>query len=509
MKTRITAGAAVRVTLCAAICGMLLLAATAAFAAGGQEGAATGRPVPIRFLTSGDSGAPWISGDQNDRIFQEINERLGIDLRVDAYKQGQWEKVNVAIASGDMPDVVVNTFPSAAVYQWIDDGVLIPLNDYFDVMPSVQAMCEQESWTAFDGKYYGYPFVTGKGTTNWSFIIRGDWLDAVGMEWPETLDDYWQVMDAFVNEDPDGDGEADTFAFTNQKPGTDFNFIFGAYGLPHFDYNLDENGNVIAWFEHPAWMDGMRYAIAMWEAGFIEPEFMLNDRQMKEDKFYNGKVGSMYNALFRHVNRMRVSLEKVDPDGEMRFGDPPAGPEGHRAAGSWGKNAIYTGITAGSKNPEKAAEFLEFLVDDGRDLLTLGIEGVHYTKSGDTITYIEEERQKDNFASGGWAHPLAWGHVWWPLQAMYLPQTEPNREDALYSVEVASRNMNENLIDFVPDSEVDLGARLDDIYNEHFINILLGRTELTLGYAEMVDRWYAQGGEQVIAEAQELYEKSR
>ena len=184
--------------------------AAVALASGDQDsGSEGGKPVPIRFLTNGDSGAPWVTGAQDDRIFQEINDTLGIELKVDAYKQSQWEKVNVAIASGDMPDVVTNTFPSPAVYQWIRDGVLVPLNDYWQYMPTVKEKCESESWTAFDGKYYGYPFVTGKGTTNWSFIIRGDWLEAVGMEWPETLDDFWKLGEAFIEDDPDGNGKAD------------------------------------------------------------------------------------------------------------------------------------------------------------------------------------------------------------------------------------------------------------------------------------------------------------
>jgi hypothetical protein len=70
---------------------------------------------------------------------------------------------------------------------------------------------------------------------------------------------------------------------------------------------------------------------------------------------------------------------------------------------------------------------------------------------------------------------------------MYLPQAVPNSDDALSSVDIASRNMNANLIDFVPEFQVDLES----------------------GYAEMVDRWYAQGGQEVFAEAQGLYDGSR
>ncbi len=488
----------------AVVAAALVALAPTLFAGPASEQA--GEAVPIRFLTSGDSGAPWITGEQNDRIFQEINRRLGIRLKVEAYKQSEWEKVNVAVASGDIPDLVVNEYPSAAVYQWIDDGILRPLDDYFKAMPGVKAMCEQESWTARKGKFYGYPFITQKGTSNWNLMARGDWMAKVGAKWPDTLDDFYALCKSFVTGDPDGNGKADTFAITGTK-GYDWAFVFFAYGLPHGDYNVDGRGRVIPWFEHPAWVDGMRYLRRMWADGMIDPEYFLNDRQMMEDKFFHGRAGMSYSALFRHVNRIRESLAKVNPRGTMVFGDPPKGPAGKRGGQVMNKKGIYTSITTKAKRPDKAAAFLEFLVKDGRDLLQLGIEGVHYTRQGDKITYIEAERAKDNFAGGGWAHVLAWGHVWWPLEYRYLPQTEPNREDALKSVEVASRNQVSNLIPLTPDKEVELGKILGDIYNEYFVNILTGKIDLDAGSREMFAKWRQQGGEQVLAEAQKLYEQ--
>jgi ABC-type glycerol-3-phosphate transport system substrate-binding protein len=495
MKRVLTAGLAV----------MLAAALTPLFGAGTADQGA-GEAVPLRFLTAGDSAAPWIAGEQNDRIFQEINRRLGIKLKVEAYKQAEYEKVNVAVASGDIPDVVVNEYPSAAVYQWIDDGVLRPLDDYFKLMPAVKEQCDKESWTRRNGKFYGYPFITQKGTSNWNLVIRGDWLDKVGRKWPDTLDDFYATARDFVAKDPDGDGKADTFAFTERKE-FDWAFVFFAYGLPHGDYNLDKSGKVMPWFEHPAWMEGMRFLRRMWAEGLIEPEYVLNDRQMMEDKFYHGRAGMMYSALFRHVSRIRANLAKVDPKGVMAFGDPPKGPTGKRGGQVQNKRGIYTSITTAAKRPDKAAMLIEFLVKDGRELLQLGTEGVHFTRQGDKIIYNEEERAKDNFAGAGWAHPLAWGHVWWPLEYRYLPLTEPSREDALLSVEVASRNQVVNLIPLTPDKEVELGAILTDIYSEYFVNILTGKLPLESGAAELFAKWRGQGGAQVLAEAQKVYEQ--
>ncbi len=41
--------------------------------------------------------------------------------------------------------------------------------------------------------------------------IRQDWLDKFGLEIPQTMDELLTVIDKFTNEDPDGDGENNTY----------------------------------------------------------------------------------------------------------------------------------------------------------------------------------------------------------------------------------------------------------------------------------------------------------
>ena len=47
----------------------------------------------------------------------------------------------------------------------------------------------------------------------------------------------------------------------------------------------------------------MQYIKELWDSGVIDPELMLNDSTKKEEKFYQGKSGSMLAPLFRHVSR--------------------------------------------------------------------------------------------------------------------------------------------------------------------------------------------------------------
>lgn len=322
-------------------------------------------------------------------------------------------------------------------------------------------------------------------------------------------------MKAVTTQDPDGNGKDDTYGFSTNKPnpGETFNafqFVFFAYGLPYADWALDEQGKVIPIFEHPAFRQGMAYLRKLMEEKLIEPEFMVNDRPMKEQKFFQGKIGFMEGPLFRHVSRIEGGLQKVNPEGKLGWTAPPAGPDGKRGMPVKPKGGLLTSITSASKHPEKAAELIEFLLSkEGRDLLQLGIEGIHYTGEGDQIVYNEAEREKDGFAANGWAHPLAWGNVTWPIDENYLPLIEPQRERAQQSVQLASQYIMPNLVNKKTEAEIRYSSVLNDIYNQYFLDMLSGKKDIDTGIEELSRKWREQGGDEILKEVSEAYESGQ
>jgi len=476
----------------------------------GQSQAAE-KPSKLVFMTTGDVAAGSLKG--NDRIIAEINKRLGIELELKIVPEASYDKINVAMATGDYPDVLTINYPTNSLSQWINEGIVIPINDYLNSMPTVKSKLESSlSWTAVNGKYYGYPFIEQE-RSNVNLVYRADWLDKLGLKPPQTLDEFYEALKAIATKDPDGNGKNDTYGLTSAKNGAvvpTFDFIFYAYGLQNGDWALDEKGNVIPKFEHPSFKKGMTFLKKLWDEKLIEPEYMLNDTQMKEQKFYQSKVGFMDAPLFRHVNRIETSLQKLNPNGKLGFAAPPAGPEGTRGMSAAPKTGLFTAITKGSKNPEKAAKFIEFMLSkEGRDLLQLGIEGVHYTKDGDKIVYNEEERAKDSFASGGWAHPLAWGSVVWPLTENYLPQTEPQADRAKDSVRLASENMKPNLVKLRTPAEIEFSGVVNELYYQYFTNMMIGKLDIDTGVAELGKKWREQGGSKILEEVNQAFKDKK
>lgn len=474
-----------------------------------QDQADSSERVPIRWLTTGDTAAEVI--EDGDRIIEEINNRLGIDLTVEIVPEGNTEKVNVAMASGDFPDIVTGAYGTSATQQWIDDGMVISLNDYMDSSPDITAWLEDYEWSAQDGNYYGLPFITQYETANSLVIMRQDWLDNLGFSYPETLDEMKEVLNAFTFNDPDGNGQDDTFGYTAQKltdsSSTPFDWVFFAYGLEYADYTLDEDGNIIAWFEDDSFVPAMQYIKELWDSGVIDPELMLNDSTKKEEKFYQGKSGSMLAPLFRHVSRHESSVQELYPEATISYGLPPKGPDGASGLNRQGKSGMFTCITTACENPDKAAEFLNFMVsEEGNNLLRLGIEGIHYTMDGDTVVFNEEERAKDAFSPDGWAHALAWGSFYWPLESGYLPDTEPNRERALETVELASECQIPNLIKQKTAVEIENASVAGDVFTQYFSDMLQGKIGIEEGAQKLSEEWRAQGGQEIIDSVTEVYQ---
>lgn len=462
----------------------------------------------LRWLAVGDGGAKSI--EAGDRIIEEINNRLGINLVVERVPQDGQEKINLEMSSSTMPDLVTAGFGSTATQNWIDKQLLVPLNDYFDDNPVLKEQLEGElAWTSNedDNLFYGMPFITQYNVANTCLTFRGDWLDKFNLTYPKNFEEVEAIFDKFTNEDPDGNGQKDTYGITMQKPTGDWSWVFAGFGIEHGDYMLDEEGKVIPAFEHPYYKEALEWIKKIYDAGYVDKEFVLNDIKSMEEKFFQGKAGSLNAPLFRHVSRIENSLKELNPDARIEYGSAPEGPHGHGNSAQ-GKNGLFTAITTSCAHPEKAAAFINFMIsDEGKELVRLGIEGVHYTKDGDKIVYNEEERAKDSFSPNGWAHPLAWGNFFWPLESNYLPETEPNRDRALESIKFATQDQRPNLIKRKTREETEYGKELGDIYESHFMSILNGEVSIEDGLANLSSEWRAAGGDEVIEAAQKAYEE--
>lgn len=128
-------------------------------------------------------------------------------------------KLRLALTgSEELPDVFP-VYGTQMIADMIESGQVKAIDDDIEnYMPErLKEIYEQYPETFYpvtkDGKTYGIACAPAL-TEGQVMIIRQDWLDALGLEAPTNMDEFEAVIKAFTEDDPDGNGQKDTYGFT-------------------------------------------------------------------------------------------------------------------------------------------------------------------------------------------------------------------------------------------------------------------------------------------------------
>lgn len=175
---------------------------------------------------------------ENNQYTRYVKDTLNIDTQYlwTASNADYDEKVNLSIASNDLPDAMVVSL--AQLNQMVKADQLADLTDAYNnyASPAVKQMMDSSNGIAlnavtFDGKILAIPALTVPDDGYQLMWIRQDWLDKLDLEVPKTVDDIEKVAQAFVTENPSGD-EAGTIGILGPQNG----------GLVHADFLQPTNG---------------------------------------------------------------------------------------------------------------------------------------------------------------------------------------------------------------------------------------------------------------------------
>ena len=173
-------------------------------------------------LTVGIVSNTLVTDYEDNFMTKMIEEDTGIDLEFVFYPSAETATViDLALASGEeLPDIILYPFgDNTASYG--AQGYFQPLNEYFEkysyFLWEGRGMTEEDYNTYMtrtaeaDGTIYGYSYYT-KATGDQVRInpfINQYWLEALDLEMPTNADELYEVLKAFKEQDPNGNGEAD------------------------------------------------------------------------------------------------------------------------------------------------------------------------------------------------------------------------------------------------------------------------------------------------------------
>ncbi len=189
----------------------LLLALALMLALAPTALAEANEPITIRAITSSHA----LNINLNDMpVWQELQKKLNITIEWDQVSSGWDEKKAVVLASNDLPDLWLSGLTDGDLT--MNQGAFLDLTPYIDqYAPNVAKMFEEEPdtrriSTASDGAIYSLPQVRPYRPNSFAvMMINKTWLDKLGLAMPTTLDELEQVLIAFRDGDPNGNGLQD------------------------------------------------------------------------------------------------------------------------------------------------------------------------------------------------------------------------------------------------------------------------------------------------------------
>lgn len=386
---------------------LLLVAASvlAACGSGGNGGSTNGTasaPVEISLFASG-TGMPAAN---EDFILQELNKRLNMKLSFNIVATDYEQQLNVKIAGGSTPDIFSLSKPQLENYA--KQGLLLNLDPYLDRMPNVKAKLSADDLNKgrIDGVLYAIPKRAYLPMS--TYWIRKDWLDALGLNPPKTLEEFKEAARAFTEDDPDQNGKRDTYGITGSGIGSadavnapaTFDPVFSAYGVATPGRFQIKDGTAVYSTAMPEMKEALAYIRELIAAGYVDPEFMTNKGLKHQEKAFMGQAGIVYLNWGEMVKENYVEQYKaINPNAEWIQLPALTGPggtyQGNFDIGSTGGR--YAFPVALGDDPEKLDKVLAYIDyitgDEGGHLVMYGMEGEHYTLEDGKVVPTERSAE--------------------------------------------------------------------------------------------------------------------
>ncbi len=216
-------------------------------------------------------------------------------------------KANQSIASGEIPDLM--NVGMTQYYALIKAGLIADLTDELvnGNHPTLQKLYGMSDNIALDtlevdGRIYGIPRVNAQFDSSPLIWIRKDWLEKLNLEEPRTLADLETIALAFMENDPDGNGQKDTYgipvlaSFSAQKGGDGFlcDIFLNVGGAAPGIWQMQDDGTVI----YGSLMEGAKDALTLlngwYEKGIIPSDFATWGADELKETVGNGRAGIVF-----------------------------------------------------------------------------------------------------------------------------------------------------------------------------------------------------------------------
>ena len=341
---------------------------------------------PITVTTFFEIAPPLADYFTKDRILNGIfaNEymnELGINIDYKWFAaqtdEDSVQKKNIAIASGDIPDFMMVNKEQLALLSRTD---LINKNmgEYFEVYASdhLKEWMYKEGTAAMDSATFnnyiiGIPSTDSSIATSAFLWIRNDWLQNVGLEIPTSIDELYNVMVAFRDNDPDKNGKKDTIGLILHKDilsqrgisdAGDALGLFNSFGAYPRIWVKNTNGKLVYGSIQPEIKTALTFMNKLYFDGLLEEDFAVKDLNKVSELSASSKGGIQFGAYWNAIWPLQSSVDN-NPKADWIAIPIPSSDNNPSHPQIKLNVPLYYVVSKKAKNPEAVIKLLNFYVE--------------------------------------------------------------------------------------------------------------------------------------------------
>ncbi len=351
----------------------------------GLQRAAVSSAQPIRIFMEQREEAP-ISSDM--AVVRELEKRCNVSIELEVYSKTEApQKFKSYLASQDGPDIFIyNLDQIHANYT-----AFVPLTPYIgEKTPNLKKYLVDDSETnkelaMLDGQIYAMPMIASERVSQ-VYFARSDWMEKLGLSAPQTLDDFYGMLVAMRDGDPNGNGEKDEIPFVTRYRKNGLMQFLEPFGIE--EEFFVENEKIVYGAADPRMKDALDFIRRLYQQQLIDPEYIAADAKSWQSKVTENKAG----VLFDWVSRIDFYNTQM-PEAEFRAFLPPSAdgnPKTHYQMPTV-RGSGAAAVNKNSKQIQKIIRLYDYIYsDEGTRLLNFGLEDEHYKMENGQPKYTDK-----------------------------------------------------------------------------------------------------------------------
>lgn len=458
---------------------------------------------------------------EDDPYVKRLEELTGYDLDIeflghaDAYTQA----LSLRFASMDLADMIRTDSVLSTIHPGaVEEGVFLPLDDLLEeygqnILANVPEYVWKSPRISYNGQIYGIPVMNAKRNDRILFI-RKDWLDQLGMDVPETLDEFLAFAEAVKVNDMNGDGDPNNeYAFGAFSNLAWMDVLTPSFGVHPGVWNL-RDGTLQPDMIQPQMKEAINFYKTLYDKGYIPRDFLTLDEQERTAMIHRGEFGAWAGAVYQYT----ASFAKLSqqPNAEVIMIAPPKGPEGHMGIRPMDEGIYFVWvIPAETEKPEEVIKMLNYMWSGDEEIerfFAFGIEGYNYTVENGEVKYdpaapvnaeknaFQMHQLSLNFKENGLSSDLVLAHL--PegeklIEGYKISETTAIEHDGMFMPKLPTALQR---------PELQPGFVNGNLFTDFWSKAVVGNIDLDEGFDQFVKEWKQRGGDQLIKEANEWYQ---